>query len=112
MNCAGDQTHRADAAGSAGPPGPARRHHSRKTNNNMRNTEEIPEGEKLMLIGAAAGISTYIQLLEGMSPNQIMAVIKTIPASEDVLKEILEMAVNRHKKETREQENEEQRSEH
>ena len=70
----------------------------------MRKTSEIPADEQLMLIGAAAGIATYIRLLEGDSPNEVAEAIKDMP-ERDVFRKILEMAVNRHKKENS-QENE------
>ena len=74
----------------------------------MRKTSEIPADEQLMLIGAAAGIAIYIRLLEGYSPNKVAEAIKDMP-ERDVFGEILEMAVNRQKKENT-QENEAQGS--
>ena len=74
-----------------------------RKNNNMRKTSEIPAEEQLMLIGAAAGIATYICLLEGDSPNKLAETIKGMP-ERDVFGEILELAVNKQRRKQRNEE--------
>ena len=69
----------------------------------MRKTSEIPADEQLMLIGAAAGIATYIRLLEGDSPNKLAEAIKDMP-ERDVFGEILELAVNKQRRKQRNEE--------